>query len=309
MIIIAFILLVIVLLALSAPSGKVDHLTPKKRKRREELVKHFEQQAKREGRWKSDVAEKKTKEDVSPSEQGGVEEQKQPDRYTRFLTFNVQGTNFADEKGKEYIKSLKVGDPVLLVPEFYNPYDCNAVAVHVNGVRIGYMPASLAATVAKTIFPGHSANYTLCQVSEVVNDEVYEMPIIELAVFAKTADGKDQLISDREPDILYVEPIEGCGQDLVDDILHRGYLLSIFARQMIYSHPEWYEEYDGESSKDEDDEFFISFVNRIYFGGIKEKEDYQDFLKDVRRDRVRGDNKILIKRIKHYLKIRNIEFL
>ena len=198
---------------------------------------------------------------------------------------------------------------MLLVPEFYNPYDCNVVAVHVNGVRIGYMPSSLAATVAKSIFPGHSANYTLCQVSEVVNDEVYEMPIIELAVFAKTADGKDQLISDREPDILYIEPIEGCGQNLVDDILHRGYLLSIFARQMIYSHPEWYEEYDGESSKDEDDEFFISFVNRIYFGGIKDKEDYQEFLKDVRRDRVRGDNKILIKRIKHYMKLRNFDFL
>lgn len=246
---------------------------------------------------------------VEIEEEPEAEYQKQPDRYTRFLTFNVLGTNFADEKGKEYIKSLKVGDPVLLVPEFYNPYDCNAVAVHVNGVRIGYMPSSLAATVAKSIFPGHSANYTLCQVSEVVNDEVYEMPIIELAVFAKTADGKDQLISDREPDILYVEPIEGCGQNLVDDILHRGYLLSLFARQMIYSHPEWYEEYDGESSKDEDDEFFISFVNRIYFGGIKDKEDYQDFLKDVRRDRVRGDNKILIKRIKHYLKIKNIEFI
>lgn len=247
-----------------------------------------------------------------PSEQGGVAEEEKPkekDRYTRFLTFNVQGTNFADEKGKEYIKNLKVGDPVLLVPEFYNPYDCNAVAVHIDGVRIGYMPSSLAATVAKSIFPGHSANYTLCQVSEVVKDEVYAMPIIELAVFAKTSDGEDQLISDREPDILYVEPIEGCGQNLVDDILHRGYLLSLYARQMIYSHPEWYEECEEETSKDEDDEFFISFVNRIYFGGIKDKEDYQDFLKDVRRNRVRGDNKLLIKRIKHYLKLKNLDIL
>ncbi len=299
MIIIAIILAVIVLFAFALSAGN----EPQNKKSREELVKHFEQQAKREEEEKKKAAEREAK------ERERVEEQKQPDRYTRFLTFNVQGTNFADEKGKEYIKNIKVGDPVLLVPEFYNPYDCNAVAVHVNGVRIGYMPSSIAATVAKSIFPGHSANYTLCQVSEVVNDEVYEMPIIELTVFAKTADGKDQPISDREPDILYVEPIEGCGQDLVDDILHRGYLLSLYARQMIYSHPEWYEEYDGESSKDEDDEFFISFVNRIYFGGIKDKEDYQDFLKDVRRDRVRGDNKILIKRIKHYLKIREIELL
>lgn len=287
-------LVLFVVLAIAFAVGEPDHLTPNKRKKREELVRHFEEQARRE------------KEEKQKAKQA---EEKKPDRYTRFLTFNVQGTNFADEKGKEYIKNLKVGDPVLLVPEFYNPYDCNAVAVHINGVRIGYMPSSLAATVAKSIFPGHSANYTLCQVSEVVKDEIYAMPIIELAVFAKTSDGEDQLISDREPDILYVEPIEGCGQNLVDDILHRGYLLSLYARQMIYSHPEWYEECEEETSKDEDDEFFISFVNRIYFGGIKDKEDYQDFLKDVRRNRVRGDNKLLIKRIKHYLKLKNLDIL
>lgn len=298
MIIIAIILAVIVLFAFALSAGN----EPKNKKSREELVKHFEQQAKREEEEKKKAAEKEAK------EHDRVEDQKQPDRYTRFLTFNIAGMNRASERGKELANELAVGDAVVLVPEFYNIYDNNAIAIYIYGTRIGYMPASLAATVAKTIFTGHSANYTVCQVSEIIKDDKYEMPIIQLAVFAKTKTGEDALISDKEPALIYIEPIEGCGVDYIDDILHKGYLMSLHARQMIYSHPEWYEGED-ELHKDEDDDFFMRFINKLFFGGIKDKEDYQDFLKDVRRDRVRGDNKILIKRIKHYLKIREIELL
>lgn len=66
------------------------------------------------------------------------------------VSFKVAGVTF--EGRQERIALLDVGDPVRLIPEPENPYDSNALAVHVAyaGVvlHVGYMPREEAAQVA-----------------------------------------------------------------------------------------------------------------------------------------------------------------
>lgn len=52
---------------------------------------------------------------------------------------------------KDVVSGITVGDVVQVIPEPENPYDKNALAVHVNGSIAGHFPAPLAERVANAI--------------------------------------------------------------------------------------------------------------------------------------------------------------
>lgn len=55
-------------------------------------------------------------------------------------TYSIVGTNFCGPKAQVLIKALKPGADVVLVREPDNKFDNNAVAVWVDGERVGYIP-------------------------------------------------------------------------------------------------------------------------------------------------------------------------
>lgn len=69
---------------------------------------------------------------------------------TRYLTARVAGVTF--EGRQEKIARLSMGDPVQIVPEPDNPYDQNALAVHIahDGeiLHCGYIPREIAKKIA-----------------------------------------------------------------------------------------------------------------------------------------------------------------
>ena len=232
--------------------------------------------------------------------------------YRRLYNFSLAGACYQSERGKALSRSLHAGDPVQLVPEPYNPKDRKAIAVHVEGERIGYVMGGIASRIYGRLFDGFDVGPYICQVLYSEINPGYDTPKMMLSVFVKDDEGTDTLISDRtEPNYIYVEPIEGCGVDHVDDILHRGYLLVPEAKQMIYSHPEWYKRIttaDPAEMKAEDDDFFTDFVRRLYSGGITYDTDVDEFIKSVRDERTVGTSRVLSRRIKQYLTIRGIGF-
>lgn len=68
----------------------------------------------------------------------------------RILNTKVAGVTF--EGRQEYIAKLRGNEPCRIVPEPENPYDPNALAVHVacegRVYHVGYVPAIMAALVA-----------------------------------------------------------------------------------------------------------------------------------------------------------------
>lgn len=230
--------------------------------------------------------------------------------YRKLYTFSLSGACYQSERGKALARSLHAGDPVHLVPEPYNPKDRTAIAVYVEGERIGYVMAGIASRIYGRLFDGFDVSSHTCQVMYSDINPGYDTPKMMLSVFVKDEAGTDTLISDRtEPNYIYVEPIEGCGVDHVDDILHRGYLLVPEAKQMIYSHPEWYKRIttaDPDAMKSEDDDFFTDFVRRLYSGGIVYDSDVDEFIESIRDERTVGTSRVLSRRIKHYLTIRGI---
>ncbi len=69
---------------------------------------------------------------------------------TKKLICKVAGVTF--EGRQEHIAKLHMSDPVQIVPEPENPYDPNALAVHVahggDVFHVGYIPRFLAAEIA-----------------------------------------------------------------------------------------------------------------------------------------------------------------
>lgn len=53
-------------------------------------------------------------------------------------TYSIVGINHT--KKEEFVAALQAGKPVLLVREPNNKYDRNAVAVWIDGQRVGYVP-------------------------------------------------------------------------------------------------------------------------------------------------------------------------
>lgn len=69
-------------------------------------------------------------------------------------TYSIVGTNFCGPKAQVLIKALKPGADVVLVREPDNKFDKNAVAVWVDGERIGYVPKATNRALAAFIDQG-----------------------------------------------------------------------------------------------------------------------------------------------------------
>jgi hypothetical protein len=54
--------------------------------------------------------------------------------------YSIVGTNHCSERAQALIKAIKPGTVLTLVREPGNKFDKNAVAVHVDGERVGYIP-------------------------------------------------------------------------------------------------------------------------------------------------------------------------
>jgi len=69
---------------------------------------------------------------------------------TKILTCKVAGVTF--EGRQEYLAKLCLSDPCQIVPEPENPYDPNALAVHIahegEVFHVGFIPRQLAAEIA-----------------------------------------------------------------------------------------------------------------------------------------------------------------
>lgn len=68
------------------------------------------------------------------------------------ISFKLSGVTFRSNKGKnrqDIIATLKVGEPLVLVPEPDNPYDSTAYRVDTTeGLDIGYVPKKTEAWIA-----------------------------------------------------------------------------------------------------------------------------------------------------------------
>lgn len=63
--------------------------------------------------------------------------------------YSIVGMNF--QKSEEFLKNLEPGCPAVLVREPANPHDPNAVAVWVQGRKIGYVPKTQNKVLAQFI--------------------------------------------------------------------------------------------------------------------------------------------------------------
>lgn len=69
-------------------------------------------------------------------------------------TFFVAGFQHYD--GALALDRIKVGSQVELVPEPDNPYDCNAIELRFDDVKLGYVPAGKNEMIALMAFYGHA---------------------------------------------------------------------------------------------------------------------------------------------------------
>jgi hypothetical protein len=65
-------------------------------------------------------------------------------------TYPVVGTQWSDVP-EQFVADLKAGTPVLLVRQPDNPKDANAIAIYVEGKRIGYVPRNQNKVLAQFI--------------------------------------------------------------------------------------------------------------------------------------------------------------
>lgn len=64
-------------------------------------------------------------------------------------TYSIVGTNHT--KKEAFVASLKPGKPVLLVREPRNQYDPCAIAVYIDGEKVGYIPRNQNRVIASFI--------------------------------------------------------------------------------------------------------------------------------------------------------------
>jgi hypothetical protein len=64
--------------------------------------------------------------------------------------YPVVGTQWSDVS-EGFVANMEPGTPVLLVREPHNPKDPNAIAIYVEGKRIGYVPRNQNAVLAQFI--------------------------------------------------------------------------------------------------------------------------------------------------------------
>ena len=252
------------------------------------------------------------------NEQEESERKAQERRFTHTgfssFTFKLKGSNYCSDLAKEFLKEIKEGDAVVLMPEFFNEYDKYAISVRLFGRHIGYVDRTSAYHWAENLFGGSVPNYRLCVSKKVTLNEGYEFPVVDFEVFYKDSQGQSRIDYKHEgPKYVYVDPVEGCGKDLADDIVKRGFILSEVSREVVNTHPEWYglnnntDEDFNEKWHDEDVQHLKQFIFDLYSGAFTQQNAKTKFLKKVAMDRIYGNNEKLEKLLDMYLDFKELK--
>lgn len=232
------------------------------------------------------------------------------------FTFKLKGSGYCSDVAKEFLANIKEGDAVVLMPEFFNEFDKYAISVRLNGKHIGYVDRSVAYEWANRLFDGSTPNYHLCVAKTVTLNDGFEYPVVDFEVFYRKWSGVAKIDSEHQgPDFVYVNPIDGCGVDLSDDITKRSCIVSKVSREIIHTHPEYYQE-EKEKVKDdeilynwkyEDEKALLSFIEKLHNGSMLLNNGKSLFLREIQKNRIYGTNKILKKLIDEYLSFKELE--
>lgn len=252
------------------------------------------------------------------NEQEESERKAQERRFTHTgfssFTFKLKGSNYCSDLAKEFLANIQEGDAVVLMPEFFNEYDKYAISVRLFGKHIGYVDRTSAYHWAENLFGGSVPNYRLCVAKKVTLNEGYEFPVVDFEVFYKDSQGQARIDYKHEgPKYVYVDPVEGCGKDLADDIVKRGFILSEVSREVVNTHPEWYglnnktDEDLNEKWHDEDVQHLKQFIFDLYSGAFTQQNAKTKFLKKVAMDRIYGNNEKLEKLLDMYLDFKKLK--
>ena len=232
------------------------------------------------------------------------------------FTFKLKGSGYCSDVAKEFLANIKEGDAVVLMPEFFNEFDKYAISVRLYGKHIGYVDRSAAYEWAGRLFDGGEPNYRLCVAKTVTLNEGFDYPIVEFEVFYRKHGGVANIDFKHEgPNFVYVNPIEGCGVDLTDDIMNRSCIVSKISCEIIHTHPEYYQAEREKVKNDEvvddwkaeDEKALLSFIENLYKGIVLEENGKTQFLRDIAKDRIYGTNKILIKLLDEYLSFKELD--
>ena len=109
------------------------------------------------------------------------------------VEFAIAGAKFRPNDAKATLLAAQEGDKVSLIPEPTNPYDPNAIQVHIDGQFVGFVPKVQTEDVQPLIDAGYSATVKL------QNGYFTE---IEVEYSGEGADEPDEDLdsSDDEPD-------------------------------------------------------------------------------------------------------------
>lgn len=257
---------------------------------------------------------------ISANEAEKEELKKQDKRFSNTgfssFTFKLKGSNYCSDLAKEFLKEIKEGDAVVLMPEFFNEYDKYAISVRLFGRHIGYVDRTAAYHWAEKLFGGSAPNYRLCVAKKVTLNEGFDYPVVDFEVFYKDTEGTAKFnFKHGGPDYIYVDPIEGCGKDVAEDIVKRHFLFSEVSREMVYTHPEWYgldddaDEEDDLTEKwhEEDVQHLKQFIFDLYSGAFVDVKAKSKFLKRVSMDRIYGNNDKLERLLNRYLEFKELK--
>ena len=90
----------------------------------------------------------------------------EPSRH--LISFHVAGFQHWD--GATVLSKLSPGCQLDLVPEFDNPHDPEAIALYIDGVKIGYVPADKNGLISTLAFFGHTSVFE-CRVLQVAPEK------------------------------------------------------------------------------------------------------------------------------------------
>lgn len=248
-------------------------------------------------------AERKRKEEAKRNKRTGFSS----------FTFKLRGSNYCSDISKDFLKNIKVNDAVLLMPEFFNEYDKYAISVRYIGKHIGYVDRTTAYHWAEKLFTGSDPNYQLCVAKSVTINEGYDFPLVEFEVFYRDFYGEAKIdLKHFGPYYAFIDPIAGCGKDLSEDLTKRGFIYVEESKEIINTHPEWYDLIEGvdedlkEKWRNEDIKFLKWFIQSLYTGIIVDGNAKSRFLKQAATDRIYGNNEKLEKLLDRYLEFKEL---
>lgn len=242
------------------------------------------------------------------------EERKKRTGFSSF-TFKLKGSNHCSDIARDILRKIKEGDAVLLMPEFFNEYDRYAISVRMFGKHIGYMDRTTAFHWAEKLFMGTTPNYHLCIARKVELNEGFDLPLVEFEVFYKDKDGRARFDFKHEgPTYSYVNPVEGCGQDLADDITNKRFILSEISKEVVNTFPEIYglgkdvaDDDLNEKWYEEDVQYLKEFICDLHTGAIDDIKAKSKFLRNAANDRVYGNNDKLKVLLNCYLEFKELK--